>query len=271
MGNEFENDELDSAFSTLSPPMGQRQKRPFDSELKEAVCESALDFAETSPLLCGLLNTGVAKGRITTLTHEAVTQHCKSADGAKSAIENVSALLRFFLDFRSGEKVTLAGESSLVLFRDYLEQASHLRRAVPSSIRHSIGNWAAALQSDWPLGRALINSVSAIESNTAPKHAPSMAIATFKLPKGTAANKEVTPFKLQFADGVLLTLYGSLRFPDAQRVKTFEVNAGSIRGALLTRNARKQHGIDWPWARPLMGIAGIAEWIHPILDFREIV
>ena len=95
-----------------------------------------------------------------------------------------------------------------------------------------------------------------------------MSIATIKLLEGVATNKEVKPFKRQFAAGILLMSYGSLRFPDAQRLKTLEVNPDSIHCTLLTCKTRKQHGLDWPWACPLTGMTGAAEWIQPILDFR---
>ena len=271
MGTDIDIDELESVFSTPSSPMGQKRKHPSESQLKDEVWELALNFAETSPLLFGLRKTGVAKERMTVLTLEAVMQHCKSVAGAKSTTKNVAGLVRFFLDSRSDENVTLTGESSLVLIHDYLEQAASRGRTVPATIRHSLVNWAAALQLDWPLDHALISSASTIVSNTAPKQAPAMAIETIKLLEGVAANPEVTPFKRQFAAGILLMSYASLRFSDAQRLKTFEVNSDSIYGTLLTCKTRKQHGLDWPWACPLMGITGTTKWVQPILDFRDIV
>ena len=268
MGNETEFDEIESVFSTPSSPSGQKRHQPFDKQLKDEVWELALNFAETSPLLCGLRKTGVNKERITVLTLEAVMQHCKSVAGAKSTVKNVTGLVRFFLDFRSDENVTLTGESSLVLLHDYLEQAASRGRTVPATIRHSLTNWAASLQLDWPLDHALISSASTTESNVAPKQAPAMAIETIRLLEGVATNAEVTPCKRQFAAGILLMSYASLRFSDAQRLETFEVNSDSIHGTLLTCKTRKQHGLDWPWACPLMGITGTAKWIQPIPDFR---
>ena len=268
MGTDFDIDELDSVFSTPSSPMGQKRKHPFDSQLKDEVWELAPNFAETSPLLRGIRKTGVAKERITVLTLEAVMQHSKSVAGAKSTIKNVAGLVRFFRDFRSEENATLTGEASLVLLRDYLEQAASRGRTVPAATRHSLVNWAAALQIDWPLGHALISSAPTIESNTAPKQAPSMAIETAKLLEGVSANPDVAPFKRQFAAGILLMSYDSIRFFVAQRLKTFEVKSDSIRGALIACKTRKQHGIDWPWACSLMGITGAAKLSQPILDFR---
>ena len=191
--------------------------------------------------------------------------------GAKSTIGNVAGLVRFFHDFRSDENATLTGETSVVLLRDYLEQATSRGRTVPATIRHSLANWAAALQIDRPLGRALISSASTIEPNTSPKQAPAMAIETIKLLEGVAANPARTPFKRQFAAGILMMSYDILRFPDARRLKTPQANSDSIHGTLLKCKTRKQHGLDWPRARPLMGIAGTAKWAQPILDFRDIV
>ena len=180
--------------------------------------EIALNFAETPPILFGIRKTGVNKERITVLTLEAVMQHCKSVAGAKSTIENVTGLLRFFLDYRSGDNVALTGESPLVLLCDYLEQAASRGRTVPSTIRHSLTNWAAALQLDRPLGRALTSSASTTESNVAPKQAPGMAIETIRLLEGVAANAEVAPCKRQFAAGysLCLTLAFVFGFPTAR-------------------------------------------------------
>ena len=131
------------------------------------------------PALCGLRKTVATKERITALTLEAVMQRCKSAAGAKSTVENVTGLVRFFLDLHSDENATLTGDSPFELISDYLEQAASRGGTVPKTTRHSLTHWAAALQLDWPLGRALIRSASTIEANTAPKQAPAMAIETF--------------------------------------------------------------------------------------------
>ena len=74
MGNEFDADPHESVFSMHSFPKGSKRKHPPDSELKEAVWELALNFAESPPLLRGIRKTGVAKERITVLTLKAVTQ-----------------------------------------------------------------------------------------------------------------------------------------------------------------------------------------------------
>ena len=78
------------------------------------------------------------------------------------------------------------------------------------------------------------------------------------------------PFKRQFETGVLLTSYAIFDFPDARRIKTFGANSDPAQGTLLRRKTRKQHGIDWPWGLPLMGITGTAKWVHQILDFCDI-
>ena len=269
LGSDLDDDFPESISSKLVESSLNSGKPPFDSDLKSAVWDLALNFAETSPLLCGFRRAGVAKERIIILTLEAVMQQCKSVSNTKSTVKNVSGLVRYFLDFRSDEEVTLTGESSLVLIHDYLEQAASRGRTVPASIRQSLNNWATALQIEWPLDHSLVNSACAVEQTTPPKQAPAMAVSTIKLLEGIAINKEVTPFKRQFAAGILLMSYASLRFSDAQRLKSLEVNSDSVFGTLLHCKTKKPHGLDWPWACPIMGMTGTKEWIQPILDYRD--
>ena len=63
--------------------------------------------------------------------------------------------------------------------------------------------------------------------------------------------------------------YDSLRFPDAQRLRSFEVNEDSAYGTLLTCKTKKQHGQFWPRACPKLGIAGTREWAKPLPDMRQ--
>ena len=186
----------------------------------------------------------------------------------KSAINHVSGLVRYFIDLRPGEQVTSTGESTLVLIRDYLGQAASRGRTVHAAIRHSMDNWGDSIQIGWPLGRALVCAAAAVESNVAPKQSPAMSIEAVKLLECVDANREAAPFKRQCADGILLMSYASLRFSDARRLKTIDVNSDSAHGTRLACKTRKPHGIDWPWECPLMGMTGTAARIQPILDYR---
>ena len=62
--------------------------------------------------------------------------------------------------------------------------------------------------------------------------------------------------------------FASLRFSDAQRLKSLEVGADSAQGTLLTYKTRKKKGLDWPWAFPLMGMTGTTDWAQPMMYFR---
>ena len=199
------------------------------------------------------------------LTLEDVAQLWGSADIAKSTTMHVAGMALYFVGFRSEEKDALAGESSSILTNGYLGQAASPGGAAPATIRHSLCNCAVALQIDWPLGRALINAACAIESGVAPKQAPATSIATIKLPECVAINKEVSPSNRQFAAGILLMSFGSLRFSDPQRIKTLEAKSDSACGTLIRCKTKNPHGLDWPRAFPLMGMTGAAEWIEPIL------
>ena len=57
-----------------------------------------------------------------------------------------------------------------------------------------------------------------------------MAIETVELIDGIATNRDVAPSKRAYAAGILRMSYTSLRFSDAQRLRTCEVNEDSIIG-----------------------------------------
>ena len=63
--------------------------------------------------------------------------------------------------------------------------------------------------------------------------------------------------------------YASLRFADVQKIRSLEVGADSIHGALLTSKTKRQHGLHWPRACPRMGITKRTDWIRPLLELRN--
>ena len=71
------------------------------------------------------------------------------------------------------------------------------------------------------------------------------------------------------ASSMLFMTLTSLRFSDAQRLKSLETNESSVFGTLLNSKSKKPHGLDWPFAAPLQGFAGDSSWSEPILDFRK--
>ena len=96
-----------------------------------------------------------------------------------------------------------------------------------------------------------------------------MGVGTVRKLEDTASNVEILISKRAFAAGILLMTYAGLRFADVQKIRPFEANADSIHGALLTSKAKKQHGLHWPWACPLMVITKRADWIQPLLELRN--
>ena len=260
----------ESAFPMTPTPVGKSGKRVFVLVLKDQVWGLASNFSETSGLLIALRKAGSSRERIVILTIEAVMKQCESAAGAKSAAKHVTSLLRFSLERQADGKVTLTGETSLVLLllRDFMERAASRGRTVPPRIRHSLVCWAAALEIHWPLDHALICSAVSVESTTSAKHSPAMPIETAKLFGGVSTNKEVTPPKRAFAAGILLLSYAIQRISDVQRLGTFEVNSDSVHGTLLQCKTKEPHGLDWPWACPRTGMTGTLDWALPLIEFR---
>ena len=179
---------VESADSHVSSHDGTSRNQTFDKDLKEKVWEIAQKFSESPGMLLRLRKSGLSRGRIVVLTTEAVAQRCKTATCTKSTARDVSALVRFYLDNRPADNITLTGEASVVLLHDYLEQAAERGRTVPGAVMLSLSCWAAALQIDWPLDRPLICDSSTVESNASPKQAHPMDIETVKLIDELALN-----------------------------------------------------------------------------------
>ena len=81
--------------------------------------------------------------------------------------------------------------------------------------------------------------------------------------------KPITPYKRAYAARILLATFASLRFSDAQRPRSFEVNEASVRGTLLSCKTKKQSGQFRHWACPLQGVTGPREWAQPWMDMRQ--
>ena len=95
-----------------------------------------------------------------------------------------------------------------------------------------------------------------------------MSLETLRLLDGLATDPSEAPFNRAFAEVIFLTTYTFLRSPDVQWLRTFEGNADSIFGTLLTCSAKKQHGQFFPRARPRIGITDSTAWIQPLLEMR---
>ena len=188
------------------------------------------------------------------LVIEAAAVRSKSLISTKAVAKHVRGPLKFYLDTRDESACKLTGEPSLVLLHDYLESLAERGRAVPWAARRALHIWPEALGIDWPLANPLVISAATAPTNELPKQAPSMPPDAVRLIEGVALNIEVAPRRRAYASAILLMSYASLRFSDARRLKSFDVNHDSIRGALLTCKTKKTHGKNWPWACPRTGI-----------------
>ena len=83
-------------------------------------------------------------------------------------LKRVKGLIRFYRDTREENAVTLNGESSLVVLRDFHESLAERGRAVPGAARHALAFWDEALGIDWPLANPLVLSDATVATNEAP-------------------------------------------------------------------------------------------------------
>ena len=185
------------------------------------------------------------KGRIALLAIGDISLQAKSAAAMRGIATHVSGMVRFYVGIRDESKVELAGDHSVFLIRDYDESIAERRRTAPATAEHALSVWSEALGIDWPISHALVCDAAIVESGETPKQAPSMSLTTLRALEETAVNKLGAPCKRAFSAGVLLLTYASLRFPDVQRIRSFEINEDSARGTLLSCKANKQRGQVW--------------------------
>ena len=153
--------------------------------------------------------------------------------------------MKFFLYNRIIDpecKLEVTEEQSVVLIRDYLESLADSGRTAPESAKRALGVRAGALGVDWPLNHTLVTSAALIDPNEDPKQSPAMNSPALRKIEELACAKLATPSKRAFAAGIVLGKYARLRFPDAHRIRSFDVNDDSVYGPLLDCKARKIHG-----------------------------
>ena len=168
----------------------------FDSKLREAVWILAEEFSNTPSLLRGFYEAKLNKERVIALTIEALMQRCKSPASTRGVIRNVNGLIQFYLENRDDDNptgITLTGDSSVVLLRDYIESVADRGRAVPGDVKTSLSTWSEAHGTSWPLDNPLVCAAAHVGPSEVPKRAPPMKLETIKKLEVLALNVEVPP------------------------------------------------------------------------------
>ena len=158
-----------SAMDSGKPDFGQRPR--------QASWPLAEEFPDTPKLLRGIHDAKLNKGRITALTLDALMRRCKSPASALGVIKNAIRLIQVILDPRgesNPDDITLTGEASVVLLRDYLESVDDRCRTVPGAVETPLITRSAALGAPWPLGNPLVCAAAQVASSESPKHSPPM-------------------------------------------------------------------------------------------------
>ena len=83
-----------------------------------------------------------------------------------------------------------------------------------------------------------------------------------------ANGKMIATGKRLFASAIVFMTLTALRFAAVQKLKTLGVDESSVCGTLSASMAKKPHGLEWPFAAPLVGLARSIRRIGPIADFR---
>ena len=174
----------------------------FDNGLLQAAWLLAEEFSNTPTLLLGFYEE-----RIIALTLEPLTQRCKSPASTRGVVRNVKGLIQFYLENRDDANptgITLTGESSVVLLRDYIESVADRGRTVPGAVQTSLSTWSEALGISRHLDNPLVCAAAHVDSSEIPRHAPPMKLDTIKKLDELALNVEVPPSSVPLPQGFFL-------------------------------------------------------------------
>ena len=224
----------ESVVTREKSPSKIGKRNTFGESLKKDVLELAREFMGFSPLLKSTQLAQLTQGETALLVIEAAMSRSKSIATTRAIVKHARGLLNYYLELRADAKVSLTGEHSVILLRDYLESLAERGRTVPATAKHALCVWAEALGIDWPMSHNLISAAVTIESNEDAKQAPAMEVSTVRKLEELACNKEVSAYKRAFAASILVMTYASLRFADVQHIRTFETNGDSTHGTMAS-------------------------------------
>ena len=179
------------------------------------------------------------KGEIVLLAIEAISVRARPPSAIRSIIKHVAGLIDLYLETRGETKADLTGDQPLVLVREYLESLAEIGRAAPAAAKRALAVRPEALGVDWPLPNPLLTGAVSVETNEAPRQAPSMRLSTVKSREEISTNDLVAPYKRAYASGILPMTYASLMCSEAQRLRSFGVNGDAVYGTLLSRKTKK--------------------------------
>ena len=157
----------------------------------------------------------------------------------------------------------------MVLMRDFLESVDDRGRAAPGAVKSPLITRPEATGAPWPLDNPPVCVAARVESGDIPKHAPPMWLGAIKKLESTALNVAVGLFKRDFATGVLLMTYASLRCSGVQTLRILEANVGPSQGTPMQSKTKKPPGIPRPWATHRMGASGSTNSVSPLIDFQD--
>lgn len=102
-------------------------------------------------------------------------------------------VIQFPRDARNESDVTLTGESSLSLLRDYVGSVADRGRPVPGAVRTARITWSEAPGVPWPLDNPIVCAAPHADSDLVPKHDTRTKHAAIKKLGALSINVEVAP------------------------------------------------------------------------------
>ena len=244
---------------------GEHDGLPSDVEFSSEFCgvlwESVSRLGRFSSLFSvpELRNSSLVKRADIAL--KALKGRLKTISSIKSALNHVSGFVSFLWDNSMGDTATLTGEGSVLALRDYFESLHVRGQSAPRTARSALSVFKDALGTNWPLDHPLVASVIVVGGPNPPKQAPPFTLDLLRRFDSIACDNLATSGGRLFDSAIILMTLTSLRFADAQRLKSLVSDKSSIRGTLLTSKTKRPHGHDWPFARPKLGVFGGRELV----------
>ena len=203
------------------------------------------------------------------IVFKALNGRLKTIASMKSVLCHFDGFFNFFWGDLMGGAASLPGEGSVFAMRDYFESLHARGRTAPRTSRSALSMFRDALGINWPLDHPLVASVVVVDGPEPTKQAPSFPLELLQRFDTIACDSLVTMGKRLFASAIILMTLTSLRFANAQRLKSLVLDKSSIHGKLLTSKTNRPHGLDWPFACPKCGVGGNEDWFLPALQFRS--
>ena len=244
-----------------------RSRAGKKEELTCTVWAAALRYREGG----GMFETAERVGLSEEDTKRAIFEALRARLRADASAMVTARFAHQFADFvenlrREIPKAPLAGPDShvsIIRFLDHIRPRGH---TVPNAARVSLAAWGAAVGCELDTENRGVLYAARGDPSIPRKTSPEMPLCLIRGLERVACDVEYPLARRSFAGGILLMVFASLRYSDAQRIAEIHKNETSVYGRMSC--SKTKHGALYPWACPLKGLE-TNQWIDPVLIMRK--